>query len=31
VQHWEHHDVRVRMDGLIDRAVLDDIFAKHRR
>jgi uncharacterized Ntn-hydrolase superfamily protein len=28
--YWENYDVRVRMDGKIDRAVLDDILAKRR-
>lgn len=27
--YWENYDVRVRMDGKIDRVVLDDIQAKH--
>jgi len=26
--YWENYDVRVRMDGLIDRVVLNDIMAK---
>jgi uncharacterized Ntn-hydrolase superfamily protein len=26
--YWENYDVRVRMDGKIDRVVLDDIFAR---
>jgi uncharacterized Ntn-hydrolase superfamily protein len=26
--YWENYDVRVRMDGKIDRVVLDDIFKK---
>ncbi|HEX5634805.1 MAG TPA: DUF1028 domain-containing protein [Gemmatimonadales bacterium] len=29
--YWENYDVRVRMDGKIDRAVLQDILAKRRR
>jgi uncharacterized Ntn-hydrolase superfamily protein len=29
--YWENYDVRVRMDGKIDRVVLADILAKHRR
>ena len=29
--YWENYDVRVRMDGRIDRVVLDDILAKHAR
>jgi uncharacterized Ntn-hydrolase superfamily protein len=29
--YWENYDVRVRMDGKIDRVVLDDIFRKRRR
>ncbi len=29
--YWENYDVRVRMDGKIDRQVLDDILAKRRR
>jgi len=28
--YWENYDVRVRMDGKIDRVVLDDI-RKNRR
>lgn len=28
--YWENYDVRVRMDGQIDRKVLDDILAKRR-
>ncbi len=28
--YWENYDVRVRMDGLIDRVVLEDILAKRR-
>jgi hypothetical protein len=28
--YWENYDVRVRMDGKIDRVVLDDILKKHR-
>lgn len=27
--YWENYDVRVRMDGRIDRVVLQDILAKH--
>jgi uncharacterized Ntn-hydrolase superfamily protein len=26
--YWENYDVRVRMDGKIDKVVLDDIFAR---
>jgi hypothetical protein len=26
--YWENYDVRVRMDGKIDRVVLEDIFRK---
>ena len=29
--YWENYDVRVRMDGKIDRVVLDDILDKRRR
>jgi uncharacterized Ntn-hydrolase superfamily protein len=29
--YWENYDVRVRMDGKIDRVVLDDIFKKRKR
>ena len=29
--YWENYDVRVRMDGRIDRVVLTDILAKHPR
>lgn len=29
--YWENYDVRVRMDGRIDRVVLDDILRKHRQ
>lgn len=29
--YWENYDVRVRMDGRIDRVVLDDILKKRRR
>jgi uncharacterized Ntn-hydrolase superfamily protein len=29
--YWENYDVRVRMDGRIDRVVLADILAKHPR
>ena len=28
--YWENYDVRVRMDGKIDRVVLDDIVSKRR-
>jgi hypothetical protein len=28
--YWENYDVRVRMDGKIDRVVLDDILKKHK-
>jgi uncharacterized Ntn-hydrolase superfamily protein len=28
--YWENYDVRVRMDGKIDRVVLDDILKKRR-
>jgi hypothetical protein len=28
--YWENYDVRVRMDGRIDRVVLEDILKKHR-
>jgi uncharacterized Ntn-hydrolase superfamily protein len=28
--YWENYDVRVRMDGKIDRVVLDDILKKHQ-
>jgi hypothetical protein len=28
--YWENYDVRVRMDGRIDRVVLADILAKRR-
>ncbi len=28
--YWENYDVRVRMDGRIDRIVLNDILAKHK-
>ncbi len=28
--YWENYDVRVRMDGKIDKVVLDDILAKRR-
>lgn len=27
--YWENYDVRVRMDGKIDRVVLEDILSKH--
>ena len=29
--YWENYDVRVRMDGKIDRVVLDDILSKTKR
>jgi uncharacterized Ntn-hydrolase superfamily protein len=29
--YWENYDVRVRMDGKIDRVVLEDILKKHQR
>jgi uncharacterized Ntn-hydrolase superfamily protein len=29
--YWENYDVRVRMDGKIDRVVLDDILSKRKR
>jgi len=29
--YWENYDVRVRMDGKIDRVVLDDILQKRKR
>jgi uncharacterized Ntn-hydrolase superfamily protein len=29
--YWENYDVRVRMDGRIDRVVLDDILVRHAR
>jgi uncharacterized Ntn-hydrolase superfamily protein len=29
--YWENYDVRVRMDGKIDRVVLDDILEKRKR
>jgi hypothetical protein len=29
--YWENYDVRVRMDGKIDRVVLEDILKKHKR
>jgi uncharacterized Ntn-hydrolase superfamily protein len=29
--YWENYDVRVRMDGKIDRVVLDDILKKRKR
>jgi len=29
--YWENYDVRVRMDGKIDRVVLQDIFKKRKR
>ncbi|MGH7499758.1 MAG: putative peptidoglycan binding domain-containing protein [Gemmatimonadales bacterium] len=28
--YWENYDVRVRMDGKIDRVVLEDIFKKRK-
>jgi hypothetical protein len=28
--YWENYDVRVRMDGKIDRVVLDDILHKRK-
>ena len=28
--YWENYDVRVRMDGKIDRVVLDDILARRK-
>jgi uncharacterized Ntn-hydrolase superfamily protein len=28
--YWENYDVRVRMDGKIDKVVLDDILKKHK-
>ncbi|HEU4474653.1 MAG TPA: putative peptidoglycan binding domain-containing protein, partial [Gemmatimonadales bacterium] len=28
--YWENYDVRVRMDGKIDRVVLEDILEKRR-
>jgi len=28
--YWENYDVRVRMDGKIDRVVLEDIFRKRQ-
>jgi hypothetical protein len=28
--YWENYDVRVRMDGKIDRVVLEDIVRKRR-
>jgi hypothetical protein len=28
--YWENYDVRVRMDGKIDRVVLDDILKKRK-
>jgi uncharacterized Ntn-hydrolase superfamily protein len=28
--YWENYDVRVRMDGKIDKVVLDDIFARRK-
>ena len=28
--YWENYDVRVRMDGKIDRVVLEDILKKRR-
>ena len=29
--YWENYDVRVRMDGKIDRVVLDDVLTKRKR
>ena len=29
--YWENYDVRVRMDGKIDRVVLDDILQKRNQ
>jgi len=29
--YWENYDVRVRMDGKIDRVVLDDVLKKRKR
>ena len=29
--YWENYDVRVRMDGKIDRFVLDDILKKRKQ
>ena len=29
--YWENYDVRVRMDGKIDRVVLDDIMKKREK
>jgi uncharacterized Ntn-hydrolase superfamily protein len=29
--YWENYDVRVRMDGKIDRVVLDDVLNKRKR
>jgi hypothetical protein len=29
--YWENYDVRVRMDGKIDRVVLEDILRKERK
>jgi uncharacterized Ntn-hydrolase superfamily protein len=29
--YWENYDVRVRMDGMIDRVVLEDILKKRKR
>ena len=28
--YWENYDVRVRMDGRIDRVVLQDILSKRK-
>jgi hypothetical protein len=28
--YWENYDVRVRMDGKIDRVVLNDILQKRK-
>ena len=29
--YWENYDVRVRMDGKIDRVALEDILQRRRR
>jgi hypothetical protein len=29
--YWENYDVRVRMDGKIDKVVLDDVLKKRKR
>jgi len=29
--YWENYDVRVRMDGQIDRVVLADILARRKK